>query len=52
MKRLTVHLNRNFVLAQAANAPKLASAIAQLFAEKGFKVISQGYMRIVAEVPG
>ena len=50
MKRLTVHLNRNFVLAQAANAPKLASAIAQLFAEKGFKVISQGYMRIVAEV--
>ena len=50
MKRLTVLLDRNFVLAQAANASKLSAAIAQLFAEKGLKVVSQGYMRIVAEV--
>lgn len=50
MKRLTITLDKSFVLAQTGNARVLTETIAALLKEKGIKIVTQNFTRIEADV--
>ena len=50
MKRLTITLDKNFVLAQTGSARVLTETIAALLKEKGIKIVAQNFTKIEAEI--